>query len=584
MSKGGDFLWEKPNCQDVFIPEEFTDEQHMIAEMAEDFVNNEVAPLIAEIEEQKPGLMQELLRKAGQLGLLSADVPEQYGGAGLDLISSLLITENFPPGGSFVVAHTDHTGIGTLPIVFFGNDEQKNRYLPMLATGEKLGAYALTESGSGSDALAAKTSAVLSSDGKHYVINGSKQFITNAGIADLFITYAKINGEKFTAFIVDKDSEGLFLGPEEKKMGIKGSSTRSVTFEDVKVPIENLLFEIGKGHLVAFNILNIGRFKLAAQCVGTAKWAIKLAVKYAQEREQFGQPIAKFGLIQEKLANMVTDTYIAESMMYRSGGRINDILGEAESSGEGIAKCIEEYVVECSINKVFASEVLDRIANHAVQIFGGYGYSQEYLVEQIYRDSRINLIFEGTNEINRLIICDTILRRSTKGQLPPIPEIIISELENLSNAYTHQQERESLLAQEQAVDFSKKVFFLVAGKATQKYKDKLGLQQEIVGILADLVIEIYAMESGLLRAKKVVEKESSSRAALQIDIVKSYFNYAVPHIQGLGREALAALIEADELCAELALFEKMTRYTPVDGIACRRRITDRVLDLAGYVV
>ncbi|KKM10895.1 acyl-CoA dehydrogenase [Clostridiales bacterium PH28_bin88] len=577
------FLLEPVNPLEVFTPEDFTEEHRMIAATAADFAMGEVAPHMAELEEQKEGLAPELLRKAGELGLLSNDIPETYGGMELDKITSIVIAENLVAGGSFIISHGAHTGIGTLPIVFFGNDEQKARYLPALATGKKLAAYALTEPGSGSDALAAKTKAVLSEDGKYYILNGTKQFITNAGYADVFITYAKVDGDKFTAFIVDRDTEGFSIGPEEKKMGIKGSSTRSLIFENARVPVENVLFEIGKGHVVAFNILNIGRFKLAAGCLGTAKLALKHSARYALERQQFGLPIAKFGLIQEKLARINTATFVTESMVYRTGGLIDDMLAQVGHTGQETAKGIEEYAVECSINKVYGSETLDMAADEAVQIFGGYGYSQEYPVEQIYRDSRINRIFEGTNEINRLIIPGTLLRRAMKGQLPLLPaaQKLARDLLTMMPAMG-ESDGAPLAEQQKVLENMKKVFLLVAGAAAQKYMEKLEREQEILGMLADMVIEVFAMESALARTLKAIQREGEEKASLKVDMVRSYFNDTIPKMETWAREALAAMASGDELRTQLAALKKLARYTPVDGVAARRRIAAKVLEAEGY--
>lgn len=584
MSKGGFFLLEGLRPQEVFTPEDFTDEHRMIASMTNDFVNNEVVVHNADLEEKKPGLMRSLLQKAGELGLLSAEVPEENGGEDLDKVSACLINENLTACGSFAIAQSDHVGFCIAPITYFGNDDQKTKYLPEMATGNKIGAYALTEPAAGSDALGIKTKAVLSADGSHYILNGAKQFITNAGIADVFIVYAKVDGDKFTAFIVDKDTPGLSLGPEEKKMGIKGSSTCSVVLEDAKVPVQNVLFAVGKGHIVAFDSLNIGRFKLGAQSVGTAKQALNQAAKYAQEREQFGKPVAKFGMIQEKFANMATAIYIAESAVYRLAGLIDQSREQVEKGSPDAIKLLEEYVAECSINKVYATEVCSMVADEAVQIYGGYGYSHEYMVEQIYRDSRINRLFEGTNEINRLIVSRSLLRKAINGEFPLIPaaeqlaQEILSPASNLP-----EQGSDPLSAQHKAVEGAKKLFLLISGAVLQKYKDDLDSEQEILRILADLIIEIYAMESGLLRALKSVERDGIDNASLKVDMVQSYFNQAMQKIEGLGREAFAAMETGEGLAARLATLKNIICYTPVNGVAAKRRIADRVLSANGYV-
>jgi len=580
LSKGGMFLLEKTEPGQVFTPEDFTEEHRMIGLLAADFVANEVSGKMAVLEAQEPGLMVELLKKAGELGLLSSDVPEAYGGMELDKISSLLIGESMAAGGSFVISHGAHTGIGTLPIVYFGNDQQKARYLPQLATGEKLAAYALTEPGSGSDALAAKTKAVLSDDKTHYILNGTKQFITNGGFADVFIVYAKVDGDKFSAFIVEKDFAGVSTGPEEKKLGLKGSSTCSLILDQARVPAENLLGEIGRGHVVAFNILNIGRFKLAAGCLGGAKLAINLAAKYALERVQFGLPIAKFGLIQEKLARMAAAIYAVESMVYRTGGMLELASKGVEPAAQ--AKAIEEYAVECSINKVYSSEVLDMVADEALQIFGGYGYSQEYPVELIYRDSRINRIFEGTNEINRLLIPGTLLRRAVKGQLP-----LIQAAQQVARELVGVQPGSSggegpLARQEEAVEMAKKVFLMTAGAAAQKYLAQMEREQEILGLLANMVTEIYALESALLRAEKEIRVKGEAGAGLKILLVQSLVNDSMPRLENWAKEVLAAVSAGDELRTQLAALRKLLRYQPINGIQARRLTAERILAAEGY--
>lgn len=415
--RGGAFLIEKTSPAEVFTPEDFNNEQLMIAKTTADFAKGEVEPRREEIEKLDLELTVELLKQAGELGLLAADVPEEYEGLGLDKISSTLITENITRAGSFGLSHGAHVGIGTLPIVYFGNDDQKKRYLPDLSSGAKFAAYCLTEPGSGSDALGAKTTAVLNAEGTHYILNGTKQFITNAGFADVFVVYAKVDGEKFTAFIVEKDFPGVSTGPEEKKMGIKGSSTRPLILEDVAVPVENLLYEVGKGHHIAFNILNIGRYKLAAGCVGSNKLALEHSVKYANQRKQFNKVISSFPLLREKLADMNVASYATESMIYRIGGMIEAGLADVDTSkGTDVTAAIAEYAIECSISKVFASEAFDFVVDEGVQIHGGYGFINEYPIEQMYRDSRINRIFEGTNEVNRLLIPGTLVKKSDEGR------------------------------------------------------------------------------------------------------------------------------------------------------------------------
>ncbi|MDH7479602.1 MAG: acyl-CoA dehydrogenase family protein [Syntrophomonadaceae bacterium] len=584
--KGGSFIIETIAPDAVFTPEDFTDEHKLIAKTAADFAAKEVEPVLPELEAQKENLMADLLKKAGEVGLLSIDIPEEYGGTGMDKASSMLVCENLARGGCFVVGHGAHTGIGTLPIVFFGNKQQKQKYLPALASGEKLAAYALTEPGSGSDALAAKTRAVLSEDGRYYILNGTKQFITNASFADVFITYAKVDGEKFTAFIVDRDSEGVSTGPEEHKMGIKGSSTRTLILEDAKVPVENVLGEIGRGHVVAFNILNIGRFKLAAGALGNCKLALELAVKYAKERRQFGQPIAGFGMIKEKLAEMAIQTYMVESVNYRTAGLIDEILApidkEAPDAGLKTAQGIEEYAIECSINKVAGSEALDFTTDEAVQIFGGYGYIAEYPVERMYRDSRINRIFEGTNEINRLLIPGTLMRRAMKGEIPLLEAAQRLKTEMLAAVKT--VSGEALEAELGLLEQAKKLFLLVAGSAAQKFAAKLINEQEILANLADMIIDIFAMESVLLRATKHYRQAGSEKAAMQIDLARVFTHDAFDRIEMNGRESLAAIEAGDMLRTQLSILKKLSRHDPVNTVAIRRRIADRVIEAERYAV
>ena len=483
--RGGAFLIESTSPQDAFTPEDFSEEHRLIAKATTEFVVGEVQPLIEEIEAQKEGLMPSLVKKAGALGLLSADISEEYGGQDLDKISSLLITEKMiQGGGSFTVACVVHTGIGSLPIVFFGNKDQKRKYLPAIATAEKIAAYALTEPEAGSDALSAKTTAVLSPDGKHYLLNGQKQFISNSGFADLFVTYAKVDGDKFTAFIVDRHTDGVSVDEEEKKMGMKGSSTRSVIFADAKVPVENVLGQIGRGHVVAFNTLNIGRYKLGGACVGSCKIALQDAVTYAKKRVQFGKALAEFGLIKHKIAEIAIRTFAVESMVYRTAGMIDRILQkidpQAEDSGARMAKGIEEYAIEDSINKVYSSEMLDYVVDEALQMHGGYGYIQDYAVERYYRDSRINRIWEGTNEINRLLIMDMLIKRAVKNQLPLLGAAQKLGNELLSLRPGIDWDDGTLSLQQEMVEMSKKITLLVAGAAIQKYTDRLAEEQELL--------------------------------------------------------------------------------------------------------
>ncbi|MBA4543339.1 MULTISPECIES: acyl-CoA dehydrogenase family protein [Thermoactinomyces] len=583
--KGGAYLLSQTEPEEVFTPEEFTEEQKMIAKMTEDFVRDQVLPVLPEIEEHRFEHTVRLLKEAGELGLLGADVPEKYNGLGLDKISSSLITEKLSLGRSFALSHGAHVGIGSLPIVFFGNEEQKKKYLPDLATGAKIAAYALTEPGSGSDALGAKTTAVLSDDGKYYILNGEKQWITNSGFADVFIVYAKIDGDQFTAFIVERDFPGVSVGPEEKKMGIKGSSTRTLILQDAKVPVENLLGEAGKGHKIAFNILNIGRYKLAVGTCGSSKRALEISANYAKQRKQFKIPIAKFGLIREKLANMAIKTYALESLVYRIAGMFEAGLeGVEDAEGAVAAKAIGELAIECSIAKVFGSEVLDYVVDEGVQIHGGYGFMQEYEIENMYRDSRINRIFEGTNEINRLIIPATLMRKTLKGELPFLQKAQELQEDLLTlMPYLPDEEAPVLEAEENYVENAKKIFLMVAGLAVQKYEQELQKEQEILRDIADIAIETFAMESVLLRTKKAVAKNGEEKEQLKIDYTRAFVYDSMQKVDALARHTLAALEEGDTLRTQLSILKKFTRIQPINEVAVKRNIAARIIDAEKYV-
>lgn len=585
--KGGAFLIESISPEKIFTPEEFNEEQRLMAQAATEFVMGEVQPVMEEIEAQKEGLLPSLVKKAGELGFLSGDIDEEYGGQGLDKVSVLLLMEKLSQGGgSFMVAYAVHTGIGSLPIIFFGNKEQKKRYLPKIATGEMITAYALTEPEAGSDALNAKTVATLSPDGKYYILNGQKQFISNAGFADLFITYAKVDGDKFTSFIVERKFEGVSVDEEENKMGMKGSSTRSVIFTDAKVPVENVLGEVGKGHVVAFNTLNIGRFKLGGGCVGSSKSALQDAVSYAKQRVQFGKPIAEFGLIKHKIAEMAIRTFTVESMVYRTAGMIDQILKRIDPHGEDVgmqmAKGIEEYAIEDSINKVYSSEMLDFIVDEALQIHGGYGYIHDYAIERGYRDSRINRIWEGTNEINRLLIMDMLIKRAMKNRLPLLPaaQKVASEL--LSLRPKIDSDDEALTLQKEMLEMAKKITLLAAGAAVQKYMMKLADEQEILGWISDMVIEIFAMESALLRAMKTMDRFGDERAELQKAMVKVYVNDAFDRIESLAKQVFSAISEGDTLRTQLSALKKLTRFNPVNTVSLRRQIANHVIKVGRY--
>lgn len=577
---GGSFVLEDVSKEMVFTPEEFTEEHDMIAKTTEQFVVNKVVPEIEKIEEHQFDISKRLLQEAGELGLLGADVPEEYGGFGLDKISSAVIAEKFSRARSFSVTHGAHTGIGTLPIVFFGTKEQKEKYLPPLAVGEKIAAYALTEPGSGSDALGAKTTAVLNEAGTHYVLNGEKQWITNSAFADVFVVYAKVNGEHFTAFIVERDYPGVSTGPEEKKMGIKGSSTRTLILQDAMVPKENVLGEIGKGHLIAFNILNIGRYKLAVGCIGGVKRSIELSSKYANERKQFKTSLANFTLIQEKIANMAIDAYAVESSVYRTVGLIDrnlqSLSDEEKENGLVNAQAIGEYALECSLNKFFASEALDRAVDEAVQIHGGYGFMQEYEVEAMYRDSRINRIFEGTNEINRLLVPSTLLRKAMKGELPLIEKATALQEELMM--FVPEEVSDAPLAKEkQLVKHAKKIFLLAAGVAVQKYEKKLTGEQELLASIADIVSDLYAMESALVRT----EKHPSDMKQWYTEV---FVEEAMGRIEENAKKVLTATEEGDMLRMMVAALRRLTRREPVNLVAKKRQIAKVILENESFVV
>ena len=572
---------------EVFTPEDFTDEHKMILETTKDFILKEVDPNVDRIEEKDNDLVLELMAKTGELGLLGTDVPEDCGGMGLDKVSTTIVTEAFGPAGSFGAVHSAHTGIGSLPIVYFGNEEQKKKYLPKLASGEWCGAYCLTESGSGSDALNAKAKAVLSEDGKYYILNGEKMFITNAGYASSFVVYAKVDGKAFTGFIVEKDFPGVSTGAEEKKMGMHGSSTRTVVLEDAKVPVENVLFEVGKGHKIAFNILNIGRWKLGASGMGASKACVTNAVKYANGRIQFNVPISSFGMIKTKLANMAIRTYMCDSMMYRLAGMFDDKLATldeaAKKSGAENAKTIEEYATECSITKVYGSECLDFCADEYVQTLGGYGYCAEYPAERFYRDSRINRIWEGTNEINRTLVPGTIVKRAMAGSLDLLgaAQGVAEELKK-DVPYAEELADTPLALQARMVKMGKKVALMLLGGAFQKFQKNFAKEQEVVAKIADIIIDLFAMESGLLRTMKMISKEGEEKAKYQIAAVKVYVDEMIPQIKAWGRQVLAYLEQGDALAAQLDGLEKLTGYQPLDSVTLKRSVADRIIELESY--
>ncbi|NJP38301.1 acyl-CoA dehydrogenase family protein [Alkalicoccus luteus] len=585
--KGGGFLLDSQTAENVFTPEDFSEEHKMIAKTTEDFVKNKVVPEIEHIENHEFDRSVRLLKEAGELGLLGADVPEEFGGIGLDKISSSLITEKFALAGSFSLTQGAHVGIGSLPIVFFGNQQQKENYLPALASGEKIAAYALTEPTSGSDALSAKTTAKLTEDGSHYVLTGEKQWITNAGFADVFVVYAKVDGEHFSAFIVERDYEGVSVGPEEKKMGIKGSSTRTLILDEAKVPKENLLGEVGKGHVIAFNILNVGRYKLGVGCIGGAKRAIELSAKYANERKQFKIPISKFTLIQKKLAEMAAKTYAMESTIYRTGGLIDqafeNLSEEEQKDGAAIGKAIGEYAIECSLNKFFGSEVLDFVVDEAVQIHGGYGFMAEYEVETMYRNSRINRIFEGTNEINRMLVPATIMRKAMKGELPLLEQAGGLQ-EELMMMMPQEVGDEPLEQERYLLENAKKVFLMIAGTAAQKYGEKLQKEQELLANVADIVNEVFNIESMILRTEKAMARDGEEKAAQKLLMTQVYSQEAFNNIEAVAKESLVALEEGDSLRTMLSILKKLTRHNPVNLIAKKRELAQKIIAEERYVV
>lgn len=588
VGKGGEFLIKASSSSEIFTPEDFNEEQGMMRDMCRDFINNEVIPHLDRIDTQEEGLMQKLLDKAGELGILAVSIPESLGGFGKDFNTSLLVTETVGAGHSFAVAMAAHTGIGTLPILYFGTKEQKEKYIPKLATGELKASYCLTEPGSGSDALAAKTKAVLDADGKHYILNGQKMWITNAGFADVFIVFAQIDGDKFTGFIVDKGTPGLSLGNEEHKMGIKGSSTRQVFLSDCKVPVGNVLGEIGKGHLIAFNILNIGRIKLAGAALGAAKRTSTLSIQYAKERQQFKQPIANFGAIQHKLAEQAIRIYAIESAMYRAGADIghkeDDLMEKGKSFEEALMGAAQEFAVECAILKVAGSEMLDYVVDEGVQIYGGYGFSADYPMDRAYRDSRINRIFEGTNEINRMLTMDMLLKRAMKGELDLMGPAMGVQKE-LMAIPDFGDEPEGLFAQEhKLVANLKKAILLTAGAAVQKFMMGLSNEQEILMNVADMVIDTYVLESALLRTEKLVAAKGEAAAKIQIEITKTLSHDTADKVAKSGRDAIYSMAEGDELRMMLVGVKRFTKYVGYNTKLSRRNIAAALIAANQYSI
>ena len=576
-AKGGSFLLESPQPGDVFTPANLTDDQKLIGQTAEEFVVKEVLPLAKDLENKKAGLMASLVKKGGELGLMGGGVPEQYGGAGLDKIATTVLTEKLSLYGGFAVTHGAHAGIGTLPIVYFGTEEQKKKYLPKLATGELIGAYCLSEPQAGSDAQNSLTRAELNSEGTHYILNGQKMWITNGGFADVYVVFAKVNGEKFTAFVVERTFPGFKPGNEEHKMGIHGSSTTPIFLENCKVPKENVLHEIGRGHIVAFNILNAGRFTLGASCVGGAKNVMSTSSKYAKERKAFGKQIGEFGLIREKLAEMAIQIFAVESMVYRSAGNIEAAMAAASVSGgdkiQSAMKVLEEYAIESSIAKVYGSEMLDFVVDEGVQIFGGYGFHEDYAVCRAYRDSRINRIFEGTNEINRMLIIQMLMKRAMGGQLALIPAAMKLADEILAGP-SFEEAPEGVLADDaRVVASAKKMFLQAAGGAVQKFREKLADEQELIGALSNMVMEIYAMESCLLRVQKAAAAKGESATQIMIDAARVFIAEAAERVEHEAKRAVTAVNEGDMLTTQMAVLKRFGKRAPVDTIALRRGVT-----------
>ncbi len=581
LLKGGEWLIKESNASETFIPEDFNEEQHMILDMCRQFVKAEVFPVLERIDKLEPGLMRSLLTKAGEQGLMATAMPEEYGGIAKDFVTSTIINEGLGDAFSFSVAISAHTGIGTLPILYFGTEEQKQKYLPKLASGEWIGAYGLTEPNSGSDALGAKTTARLSDDKKYYLLNGQKCWITNGGFADVYTVFAKVNGDKFTGFIVERGFEGFTQGPEEHKMGIKGSSTVQLYFQDCKVPVENVLGEIGKGHLIAFNILNIGRLKLCAATSQGAKGALNMSIEYAITREQFKQSISNFGAIKEKLADMAIKVFASESSLYRTAAWIDDKEKELSASGKTHAEALlgaaEEYAIECAILKVFGSEVLDFAADEGVQIHGGNGFSDEYLISKVYRDSRINRIYEGTNEINRLLILDMTLKRAMKGRLDLMAPAMAVANELMTIPDFNTDDEEAFAEERKYIINFKKAILLVAGAAVQKLMMNLDKEQEVLMHIADMAIDTFVAESCLLRTIKLADKSGEENISIQKDITRCFIYDAADRINTNAKNALNAFADGDELHIMHIGLKRFTKVQPFNSKDAKRNIANKLI-------
>jgi alkylation response protein AidB-like acyl-CoA dehydrogenase len=585
ITKGGEFLIRETEAADIFIPEQFNEEQKLIGSTANDFLQHDVIPNIEKLDEHEPGLMQHLIQKAGELGLLGMSIPEQYGGFGKDFVTGTYVTELLGAGHSFSVAMAAHTGIGTLPILYFGTEEQKQKYLPKLAVGELKASYCLTEPGSGSDALGAKTTAMYTADKKQLIINGQKMWITNGGFADVFIVFAKIDGDKFTGIIVDANTPGVTRGEEEKKMGIKGSSTRQIFFQDAKVPVENILGEIGKGHLIAFNILNIGRLKLAAAALGASKRVTTMSIEYAVQREQFKQSISNFGAIKHKIAEEAIQVFACESAIYRTANDIENHKAELLSAGksyeEALMGAAEEYAIECALLKILGSEVLDFCVDENVQIHGGIGFSEEYPAARAYRDSRINRIFEGTNEINRLLSVDMLLKRAMKGRIDLMSPAMAVQKE-LMSVPDFGDEEGIFSTEKKVIKSMKKGVLMIAGAAVQKLMMKLDTEQELLMNVSDMMLDIFTCESLLLRVEKMIRMKSENECVLQIDILKTYLNDAVSRFTFNGKTAIASFAEGDEARMMNLGLKRFTKLETINTKDARRRIAAKLIEEKRY--
>jgi alkylation response protein AidB-like acyl-CoA dehydrogenase len=579
LNRGGSFLITSVSPDDIFTPADLTDDQRLIGQTAEEFVQKEILPNVPELEAHKEGLMAQMLKKAGEIGLLGGAIPEEYGGSGLDKISATVLAEKLSGYASFAVSHGGHSGIGTIPIVYFGTEAQKKKYLPKIASGELLSSYCLSEPQAGSDSLAARTRAVLSPDGKNWILDGQKMWITNGGFADIYVVFAKVDGEKFSCFIVERGTPGFSAGAEEKKMGIRGSSTTPIFFDNSPVPKENLLHEIGRGHIVAFNTLNVGRFSLGAYCLGGAKEVLKASSKYSKERTAFGKSLKDFGLIKTKLGEMAIRIYAVESMIYRSAGMIESAVSTptpGTDKTQQAMQVLEEYAIESSISKVMGSETVDYCVDEGVQIFGGYGFHEDYPVARAYRDSRVNRIFEGTNEINRMLIIQMLMKRATAGIVPLIPAAMKLAEEVLAGPSFEEAPTGAFAEEERSLAQAKKIFLLAAGTALQRFRETLAEQQEIVASLANIVMDVYAMESSLRRAQKALAKRGDS-AAVMGDAARAFAYDAMDRIEKEARTALAATADGDTLVTQLAVLRRFAKHAPIDTIAIRRKVADAVL-------